>query len=92
MRFFGFLLTVALVTLPFALAACGGPIETTDSVIATTKEGCAVHKIVRRQGMLSEEVFTTICPNGAARTEWETTRMIGKTVTTEKHAVDTPAR
>ncbi|AXQ68224.1 hypothetical protein HOT99_gp020 [Caulobacter phage CcrBL10] len=93
MRFFGFLLTVALVSLPFTLAACGGPIESHDEIIATTQEGCKVHKIYRSQGILSsEEVYTTICPDGSTKSDWKTTRMVGKTIYVDRHHSETPAR
>ncbi|ARB14242.1 hypothetical protein Ccr5_gp024 [Caulobacter phage Ccr5] len=84
---------LTLTAAAFALTACAEQTKVDDQVYAKLENGCVVHKIVRQEkgSMFVEEVFTTICPNGATRTEWETTKMVGKTVTVEKHATETPA-
>ncbi|AFU87193.1 putative lipoprotein [Caulobacter virus Magneto] len=83
------ILTLAAIT----LTACAEQTKVDDQVYATLENGCVVHKIVRQEkgSMFVEEVYTTVCPNGATRTEWETTKMVGKTVTVERHATETPA-
>jgi hypothetical protein len=89
----GRIAVLTLTTAALALIACAEQTKVDDQVFAKLENGCVVHRVVRQEkgSMFVEEVFTTVCPNGATRTEWETTRIIGKLVTTEKHATETPA-